>query len=256
MKMTGSRARGKGVSLFLLLWTFPALSGSDLVVSKIIPLAGETYHVQGIEIEGSRLWVTSVDKIGRRGLLAEYSLPGGHLVRSVQIQDGDRYHPGGLTSDGDSLWIPVAEYKRNSKSVLQKRSKRTLEVEATFAVADHIGAVALTPEGLVGANWDARDLYLWDKHGKQIRKVPNPSSIAFQDMKYVDRDLVGSGLAADKSGAIVWMEWPSLRVSRRVIAGHTDRGIAYTQEGMTIRKGKLWLLPEDGPSRLFVFELP
>ncbi len=239
------------MNLPLLLWLL-----SELTPSSVIPLVGETYHVQGIEIDGSRLWVTSVDKVGKRGLLFEFSMPSGTLTRSVEIQDGIRYHPGGLTSDGDSLWIPVAEYKRESTTVLQKRSKRTLQIEATLSVADHIGALAVTPDGIAGANWDARDIYLWDNSGKQIRKVPNPSKIAFQDMKYIGGKLVGGGLAADKSGTIVWMEWPSVKVVRRIDVGRTDRGLAYSHEGMTIREGKLWLLPEDGPSRLFVFDIP
>ena len=42
---------------------------------------------------------------------------------------------------------------------------------------------------------------------------------------------------------------------RRVRAGKTDRGVSLTNEGMTFRGGKLYLLPEDDPSRLFVFDL-
>jgi hypothetical protein len=38
-----------------------------------------------------------------------------------------------------------------------------------------------------------------------------------------------------------------------VSSGVTDRGLPYTHEGMTIRGGRLYLLPEDDPSRLFVF---
>ena len=159
-------------------------------------------------------------------------------------------------ADGDSLWIPVAEYARESSAIIQQRSKNTLELKSQFHVPDHIGAIAVTPEGLVGANWDARDLYVWDRTGRQIRKVPNPSEVAFQDMKFDRGKLVGSGLQRDKSGAMVWMNWPSLQIIRRVVVGQTDRGVAYTHEGMTIRDRKLWLLPEDGPSRLFVFQIP
>ncbi len=37
---------------------------------------------------------------------------------------------------------------------------------------------------------------------------------------------------------------------KRISTGKTDRGILYTNEGMTIHDGKLNLLPEDGHSRL------
>ena len=129
---------------------------SRLRLSQTIPLLGETFHVQGIDVDGSRLWVTSVDRIAKRGLLFEYMLPEGRPVRSVEIQDGDRFHPGGMMADGDSLWIPVAEYRKESTATIQKRSKQNLALESQFRVQDHIGAVAVTPDGIVGANWDAR----------------------------------------------------------------------------------------------------
>ena len=56
-----------------------------------------------------------------RGLLFEYKLPEGRPLRSIEIQDGDRFHPGGMMADGASLWIPVAEYKKESTAVIQKR---------------------------------------------------------------------------------------------------------------------------------------
>jgi uncharacterized protein DUF6454 len=228
---------------------------SRLRLSQTIPLVGETFHVQGIDVDGSRLWVTAVDRTAKRGWLFEYKLPEGRPVRSIEIQDGDRFHPGGMMADGDSLWIPVAEYKKESTAIIQRRNKQSLALEFQFKVDDHIGAVAVTPEGIVGANWDARSLYVWDRFGKQIRKVPNPSEVAFQDMKFENGELIGSGLLPDKSGVIIWMDWPSLRVNRRIAVGRTDRGIAYTQEGMAIRKQTLWLLPEDSKSRLFLFSL-
>jgi len=42
---------------------------------------------------------------------------------------------------------------------------------------------------------------------------------------------------------------------KRVRMGNTDRGVPFTREGMAIRNGELVLLPEDGPSRLFFFNM-
>jgi uncharacterized protein DUF6454 len=226
-----------------------------LTLTRTTALAGETFHVQGIEVDGSTLWVTSVDTKAKRGLLFEYRLPEGRLVRSVEIHDGERYHPGGLMASGDSLWIPVAEYRRASTAVIQRRNKRTLALEGHFLVDDHIGAIAVTPEGLVGANWDARDLYVWDRNGNLSRKVANSSGIAIQDMKFDGNRLIGGGLRPDKSGEIVWMKWPSLEIEKRLPVGRTDRDVVYTHEGIAIRGDKLWFLPEDGPSRLFEFRM-
>jgi hypothetical protein len=51
------------------------------------------------------------------------------------------------------------------------------------------------------------------------------------------------------------MEWPSLKLVKRMEAGKTNRGVPFTNEGMAVGAGRLWLLPEDGPSRLFEFRL-
>jgi Family of unknown function (DUF6454) len=227
-----------------------------LVLLQTISLQSNTHHVQGIVVEGSRLWVTSVDVPNERGLLMEFHLPDGKPVRSIELQEGSRYHPGGVSADATSLWIPVAEYTRTGTSVIQKRNKTTLALEADFSVADHIGCLAVTGDTIIGGNWDAREIYVWDHSGKLIRKVANPVANAFQDMKVVNGQLVASGLLADKSGAIDWLELPSFRPLRRLTVGSTDRGLAFTHEGMAIADGKLWLLPEDSPSRLFIFELP
>jgi hypothetical protein len=99
-------------------------------------------HVQGIDVEGDRLWVSWVDRTNKTGHVGEFELSSGKLLRSVEVHKGDRYHPGGIALEGDSLWLPVAEYKPNSSSFIQRRNKHTLALEAEFEVADHIGCVA------------------------------------------------------------------------------------------------------------------
>jgi hypothetical protein len=238
-----------------LLFFAITLPGQTVDLIQTIPLEGQTHHVQGIEVDGDRLWVTAVDVNKRRGLLMEYSLPAGKLVRSVEIQSGDRFHPGGLCADGDSLWVPVAEYKRSSSTVIQRRSKKTLALESEFEFKDHIGAIALTPDGLTGANWDALKFYLWDRKGDLLRTQDNPSYAAYQDMKFGGQVLIAGGLLQDRSGVIDLLDWPSLKRVRRIAVGKSDRGVAYTHEGMAIRGDKILLLPEDAPSRLFIFRM-
>jgi hypothetical protein len=222
---------------------------------RVIELKGKTYHVQGIDADADRLWVTSVDKNTQSAYLQEFSLPDGALIREAQIQDGARYHPGGISSAGDSLWIPVAEYKANSASVIQKRSKRTLAIEKQFAAQDHIGCVAVHGNTVIGGNWDSRDLYFWNTDGKLLRKVPNPTQTSFQDLKAVGEMLIGSGGFPGGGGAIEWIDLPTLKPVKRITAGKTDRGASFTREGMLIRGDELMLLPEDDSSRLFVFRL-
>lgn len=228
---------------------------SDLPMRRTLALRGETGHVQGIEVRGGKLWVTSVDRAARKAWLYEYALETGERLRAIDVTDGARYHPGGLAADGASLWIPVAEYRRASTTVVQKRSARTLAVEFQFEVADHIGCIAAAPDALIGANWDSRDFYVWDRAGKLVRKLANPTPNGYQDLKFADGKLVGSGLLPGRAGAIDWLEYPTLRLLRRLTAGKTSRGAPYTNEGMALDGGRLYLLPEDSASRLFEFEL-
>ena len=240
--------------LFPLLFGF---SESDLIpgwkLSRTLELKGPTYHVEGIDFDGHTLWVTSVDNERRKGFLQTFSMESGGILQSIEIQDSERYHPGGIAADGNSLWIPVAEYRAYSSSVIQQRDKNTLKLTFQFTVADHIGCVAVTPEYLIGGNWDSRMFYLWDHGGKLIRKISSSTRNAYQDLKFDPPYVVASGLLADRTGAIDWLSLPSLALSRRTRAGKTDRQVPLTREGMAIHHGQLLLLPEDEPSRLFIF---
>jgi len=244
-----------GVIVLLPLF---ALSQSNALpgwhLRRTLELKGPTHHVQGIEFDSGTLWVTSVDSGKRKGFLQAFSVDSGEMFRDIEIQDGERFHPGGIAADGDSLWIPVAEYRANSSSVVEKRDKKSLRLTFQFAVADHIGCIAVVPGFLIGGNWDSRDFYVWDHKGKLIRKVASDTNNAYQDMKFDPPFLVGSGLLLnDRSGAIDWLEWPAFRMSRRLAVGSTDGQIPLTREGMAIHDDQLLLLPEDEHSRLFVF---
>jgi hypothetical protein len=229
------------------------LKASD--AARVLELQGKTNHVQGIDTDGVNLWLTSVDSAEHKGYLREFKLEDGRQIRSIELQDGPRFHPGGINADAESIWIPVAEYRPNSSAVIQKRNKKTFALELQFAVPDHIGCVAVTPEFVIGGNWDSRDFYFWDHQGRLIRKVTSETGNSYQDMKFRSDGIVASGGLRDRSGAIDWLEFPSMHLMRRVIAGKTDRGASLTREAMTTFQEQLWLLPEDNQSRLFVFPL-
>lgn len=224
---------------------------------RIIALEGETYHVQGIVLDGpSRIFVTSVDKAARKGFLFEYELPSGKRLRSIEIQDGDRYHPGGLDATADALWIPVAEYRAHSTAVIQKRNKRTLALEAQFRVNDHIGCIAVSKNRLYGGNWDSRQIYEWTLNGRELARANRVSDVSYQDIKLRHGVLVGSGIRANGTGAVDFLDLRTLTAKRTVEFSKTDRGVLYTHEGMDFDDKRFYMLPEDGPSRLFVFQLP
>ena len=63
------------------------------------------------------------------------------------------------------------------------------------------------------------------------------------------------GLVTPFGGAIDWIDWPSMKLVRTARTGLTDRARPYTGEGMALKGRDLFLVPEDGPSRLFHFRL-
>lgn len=227
-----------------------------LAQAAVLLLQGDTHHVQGVAVEQSRIWVTSVDRAARRGFLYEYDRATGRRLREVELQQGAMFHPGGFDMDETSLWIPVAEYRAAGRSVIQRRSKETLALISAFEVDDHIGCLTIHPGGLAGANWDARKIYEWTPAGALLRVRPNPSAVRYQELKYRYGALIGSGLLPKpaRGGMVEWLDLETLQPLRRAPLGLTDRGVALTHEGMDLRDGKLYLLPEDTPSRLFVLD--
>jgi len=229
------------------------LLAAALSILETISLEGPLHHVQGIDVEGESLWVSSVNKEQRKGYLFKLNRHTGRVILQVEVQDGERFHPGGLTLDGENIWLPVAEYRRNSTAVIQLRDKRTLRLLRQFEVNDHIGCIAASNNRLFGGNWDTRLIYEWDKKGKQLAQRPNLTGTRYQDLKFSDDRLIGGGLRAKGEGAIDYLHPKSLDLLRRIDVKTTDRGTVFTNEGMTVRGGRVYLLPEDDPSRLFVF---
>ncbi len=222
-------------------------------LESTIAIAADLHHVQGIDVEGDSLWISSVDAPAGKGYLTRLELRTGRVVSQVEVQDGRRIHPGGIALDGDSIWMPVAEYHRGGPSWVERRDKKSLKLRSRFEVADHIGCIAASKGELVGGSWGSRTVYRWSKAGKELERRPNPFTTEWQDLKFASQLLLASGNASKTEGAIEWIALPEMALKRRVTAGVTDRKVTYTHEGMALRGGRLYLLPEDAPTRLFVF---
>jgi len=236
------------------------IEGAHLIGA--LQLDGELFHVQGLELERTRIWVTSVDEATRKAWLHLFDRRSGKFLRRIELTDGARYHPGGISISGGSIWVPVAEYKPNSSAILIEVDADSLKVRRKIQVADHLGFVAASGSTLVAGNWDGRLLYVFNlARNAPPRIVPNPSATRHQDMKFVGDQLVAGGAITPWSGAVDWIDWPSMKVTRTLRAGAIGpirpigRGGPYTGEGMAIEGRDLYLVPEDGPSRLFHFRL-
>ena len=166
---------------------------------------GDTFFVSAVEVlEGTvrngattdSLYDFSLDRStgAGRGWLFKFKADG-RLLGKLELSDGSRYHPGGMDFDGRYLWVPVAEYRPNSRSNIYRVDPKTLKSELVFSEADHIGGVVhdVHDDTLRGVSWGSRRLYTWEisKRGHHSRPevrsdwVPNPQFIIdYQDCHY------------------------------------------------------------------------
>ena len=149
-----------------------------------------TFHTQGMVKIGDTFYVSSVEVISstvRNGTvtdaLYDFSIdrsPGtgrgwlfkfnaaGQLLAQIELTDGTKYHPGGIDYDGRYIWVPVAEYRPNSRSNVYRVDPETLAAELVFTENDHIGGVVHNRQRgtMHGVSWGSRRLYTWRVTGQ------------------------------------------------------------------------------------------
>ncbi|MPY87584.1 MAG: hypothetical protein GEU99_06665 [Luteitalea sp.] len=165
---------------------------------------GDTFYVSAVEVVESTvrnetvtdaLYDFSIDRStgSGRGWLFKFDATG-QLIGKVELTDGTKYHPGGIDYDGEHIWVPVAEYRPNSKSNIYRVDPKTLAAELVFTENDHVGGVVHNVHRgrLHGVSWGSRRLYTWQlAERKRKPKVvssnwtPNAQSyIDYQDCHY------------------------------------------------------------------------
>lgn len=176
-----------------------------------------THHPQAMEVVGDRIYLSSVEIIERPQSYPEpvdgYDRsPGkgvghlfvlekdGTLIEDIELGEGDMYHPGGLDVDQEgTIWVPVAEYRPDSESIIYRVDPGTFEARRMFTVDDHVGGVIRDQETghLVGQSWGSRRFYEWTTAGRQRARWLNDSHfVDYQDCEYVaSRKTLCSGIA-------------------------------------------------------------
>jgi Family of unknown function (DUF6454) len=103
---------------------------------------GETFYVSAVEVISSTvrngtttdaLYDFSIDRSTGtgRGWLFKFDVAG-HLLGQIELTDGAKYHPGGIDYDGRFIWVPVSEYRPNSRSNIYRVDPETLTPELVF----------------------------------------------------------------------------------------------------------------------------
>lgn len=251
-----------------------------------------TFHPQGMSLAGDKIFLSSVEIIEPT---VRYPSPvdgydrstgkgrghvfvidrSGRLLKDIVLGEDTVYHPGSTDFDGENVWVPVAEYRPNSKSIVYTIDPDTYQVTEQFRQADDVGGVVAGQKTnrVSGVSWGSRKLFTWNNRGKLLGTQANPSHfIDYQDCEYAGaghqlcsgftglktadgKPFEPGGLAlTDLSDGNIVHEVPFQKFST---AGHsiTRNPVALESKGDVLRR---FAAPDDGEetagTELFVFE--
>jgi hypothetical protein len=264
-----------------------------------IPVNFNTFHPQGMVKIGDNFYVSSVDirtptkrypalqdgydRDTGEGVGHLFKLDmKGNMISDLTLGEGSVYHPGGIDFDGTVIWVPVAEYRPNSRAIIYRVDPATMKATEVLRYGDHIGGIVHNTEGksLNGVSWGSRRFYRFalDNDGKvtnaatppdQLR-VTNPALyIDYQDCKYLGRqEALCSGLNNYQMkkdaprfplGGFELVDLAGNRPIYQVpIELWTDSGLPMTQNPFWIEPTatglRAYFMPEDEKSTLYVYE--
>lgn len=214
------------------------------------------YHVQGLVVSDTVLFVTAVDRLRRQGWLFQVHRASGRLMQAVELTEGLRIHPGGLSFDGRWLWIPNATYDPHGSTRILALSPQDLSVQHSFTVQHHVSLLAADSQGrLYGSDWNSQYFFVWDFAGRLLVRVPNPTKVAYQDCKLVDAYLLCGGYRDLWKGVLDLIDPENWRLVHRIPVGRTRWGWPLTREGLAVYGDTLYLLPYDGQGEVLAFPI-
>ncbi len=252
-----------------------------------VALQFPTFHPQGMTRVGEHFYLSSVEVVHRGrdegvGHLFEVD-DMGRLLRSIRLGDGAMYHPGGIDFDGHDIWVSVAEYRPDSRSIVYTVDPETLHATEVFRFEDHLGAIVhdRASQQLIAVSWGSRRIYRWytEETDGQWRPV-NPDApetilnpahyIDYQDMQLVPDTpyLLCSGIANFRRpgkgnkelelGGIDLLYLVDLKPAHMLpISLWTDSGLSMMHNPfyLDFSEGRLrlFVVPEDGQSTLYTF---
>lgn len=64
------------------------------------------------------------------------------LLRETTAGEGEVYHPGEITFDGQSVCVPTSQYRPNSRAIVYRLDPDAIEAPESIRFPDHFGALA------------------------------------------------------------------------------------------------------------------
>lgn len=252
-----------------------------------VPIRFRTWHPQGMVKVGDTYFVSAVevhDRAAGKGVghLFKIDKDGG-LVSELKLGEGSIYHPGGIDYDGASIWVPVAEYRPDSRAIVYRVDPATMTATEMLRVADHIGAIVHNTDDrtLHGVSWGSRRFYRWTlgRDGKvtnagaapeSLRTLNSSHYIDYQDCKYVGgRRMVCTGLADLRQSPdtppfhLGGIDLIDLADGRPL---HQAPVLLWTRDGLDMTHNPVWIepsasglrayfMPEDDRSSLYIYDV-
>ncbi len=251
--------------------------GSPWTLAASVPIAFRTFHPQGMVKIGETLFVSSVEVIDRDagqgvGHLFKIDMAG-NLLADLRLGEGAIYHPGGIDYDGTSIWIPVAEYRPDSRSIVYRVDPGTMKAAEVFRAADHIGAIVHNTDRdtLHGVSWGSRRFYRWTSGGAIEATARNTSHyLDYQDCKYLGRDRM---LCTGVTDIRQTRDAPAFRLGGIDLVSladgrplHQAPVLLWTAGGLDMTHNPVWIeprgsglrayfMPEDDRSTLYIYDV-
>ena len=265
-----------------------------------IPVGFDTHHPQGMVKIGDTFYVSSVeitertkrfpqpvdgyDRDAGAGVGHLFKIDGtGRLLADLRLGDKTIYHPGGIDYDGTSIWVPVAEYRPDSRSIVYRVDPVAMKATELFRFADHIGGIVHDTDDrtLHGVSWGSRRFYRWPlgRDGRiatpgvapeKLRTI-NPSHyVDYQDCKYAGRGrMLCTGVTELRQAPdappfrLGGLDLVDLRHGRPI---HQVPVLLWTATGLDMTHNPAWIephgpglrayfMPEDDKSTIYVYDV-
>jgi hypothetical protein len=265
-----------------------------------IPLTFRTHHPQGLVKIGDQFFMSSVEIRVRTKRFATPTGPYdrdtgegvGHLFKidaagnrlaDLELGEGAIYHPGGIDFDGTDIWVAVAEYRPNSRSIVYRVNPATMKAIEVFRFGDHLGAIVHNTDDrtLHAVSWGSRRFYRWTLDAaKRVANAETPPDrlrtlnpshyVDYQDCKYAGgRRMLCTGVTELRTSAgappfrLGGMDLVDLADGRPV---HQVPVLLWTPQGLDMTHNPVWLelrgagvrayfVPEDDTSTLYVYDV-
>ncbi len=252
-----------------------------------VPIAFRTFHPQGMVKIGETFFVSSVevrDRAAGKGIGHLYKIDrAGNLVADLTLGEGNIYHPGGIDYDGTSIWVPVAEYRPDSRSIVYRVDPQAMKATEVLRFADHIGAIVHNTDDhtLHGVSWGSRRFYRWTlgRDGavtngstppERLRTLNTSHYLDYQDCKYAGtRRMLCTGVtemrqpSAPSPFRLGGIDLIDLADGRPI---HQVPVLLWTTSGLDMTHNPVWLeptatglrgyfMPEDEKSTIYVYDV-